>query len=144
MSKYTVGDVVRMRADLENWVDYGAVLYIDSMYRPEVKISKVIDVEGSYVYNVTELDGTAFAGGYHYSEEMFEGLASEPEPEPSFRVDESLNVVFIRVGPMTVCVPLEAPIGIATKSPKDEECIEIGEALSYQRMILQSVAKEDK
>ena len=163
MSKYRVGDIVKVRDSLENLKKYGGLTYIEEMYGEALEIAEV-GVLGQDWYRVYVGQDTPKICPWFYSEEMFEGLVcdcvaskSEPERVPactaaeaaesgriSFRLDENLEVIFIRVGHMTVCVPVEAPMDIARKNPKDEECAEIGEALAYQRMILQSVAKEDK
>ena len=152
MSKYKVGDIVKVRDGLETSEKYGGIIYIDQMYGEALEIAEVdlFGTESWYkVYCGPHSRGIC---SYIYSEEMFEGLtcdcfASKPEPKSEttyMRYDDALDVVYIRIGSMTLCVPQRAPMGIARKNPKDEECVEIGEALAYQRMILQSVAKEDK
>lgn len=150
MSKYKVGDIVKVRDDLVEPRRYGGLTYIDTMYGEALEIAEVGLFGKENWYRVCVGQDTSRNSSWLYSEEMFEGLACEPEPEAapaaeesSSRLDRILGVLFIRVGRMTVCVPTESPIGIAFKNPKDEECAEIGEALAYQRMMRVSLAKEE-
>ena len=142
MSKYKVGDIVKVRDGLETPKKYGGLTYIDEMYGEALEIAEIGVLGTGNWYRVYTGRDTPQVCPWLYSEEMFEGLtcdcfASKPEPKSEttyMRYDDELDVVYIRIGSMTLCVPQRAPMGIARKNTKDEECHEIGEALAYQRM----------
>ena len=135
MSKYKVGDIVKVRDGLETLKEYGGLTYIGEMYGEALEIAEIGVLGTGNWYRVYTGQDTPQVCPWLYSEEMFEGLAPEPKSETTYmRYDDELDVVYIRIGSMTLCVPQRAPMGIARKNPKDEECQEIGEALAYQRM----------
>ena len=87
MSKYKVGDKVKVREDLVVGEKYGKHIAIDDMVEfkgKEVTIKTVID--NNFGYGIEETN-------YTWTNEMFEGLVDEIKP--SFKIGDTVEIILI-------------------------------------------------
>lgn len=87
MSKYKVGDKVKVREDLEIWKTYGSDVFIDDMAElkgKEVTIKSLCN--HSDEYRIEEMNFT-------WTSDMFEGLAEEIKP--NFKVGDKVELISV-------------------------------------------------
>ena len=90
MSKYKIGDKVKVRGDLVDWNIYEGESFVDNMFRfkgKEVTIKEIV-VCNNDEYIIEELKK------YTWTNEMFEGLVDE-EVKSDFKVGNTIEVISI-------------------------------------------------
>ena len=89
MSKYNVGDKVKIREDLVVGKDYGGYYFVYSMSEfnkgKEVTITKILNSEeGKKVYKIE---------GWYWTDEMIEGLVEEVKP--NFKLEDEVELLSV-------------------------------------------------
>lgn len=128
MSKFKVGDKVRVRKDLEVGRKYnGGCSFVSLMVRYKGKIVTIADAHmccGENRYLINEIEG------FRFTDDILEPF-EEPQ-ELKLEYNRNLNVYFLTDGVKTYCF---GEYGVTSKHPNDEYCKEIGQALAYKRFM---------
>jgi hypothetical protein len=149
--KYKVGEKVRVKENLRSDVSYGMYdsyetdTFVGQMRQFAGKIV-TIDEMASGKYRMAECEG------WNFTDEMLEPVQEVvPEPTPTpipkaekTKIDFIATPVshFIVVGDVTICIPIDSPVGIAVKHPDDIPNAEIGMGLSQFRMFNDAEAND--
>lgn len=102
---------------------------------------EVVSVQDSTIL-VRVLEGIKEGSEHYVVPEQFDLVKEDNPAKPTIRNpkytmehDNKLGVTFLRVGDVTVAIPLpENEISVSVKHPDDSECPEIGKAMSYYRL----------
>lgn len=121
MSKFKVGDKVRVIKNLVSGKHYGNVCFRKCMrkYNGLETIIRFVDYAGDYQLKD--------CGGYWFNEEML-----EPVEQVKVEYNENLNCYFVLNGKYTLCFK---EFGMTSMHPNDQYDEEIGKALAYKRFM---------
>jgi hypothetical protein len=142
--KYKVGEKVRVKSNLKVGESYcmadgvGHDSFVGEMAYHSGCVVTISEMSMDK-YRVEE------CAGWNFTDEMLEPVQEVvPEPTPTpipkaekTKIDFIATAVshFIVIGDVTICIPLDCPVGVAVKHPDDMPNTEIGMGLSQLRMI---------
>jgi len=147
---FKVGDKVRVKSNLIVGKSYAGIGGIEDTF-----VAPMDDVSGKVVTITDKRSGLYFideSRGWAFTDEMFEPVQEvvpEPIPTPISKAEKTkIEFIatsithFIVIGDVTICIPLDCPVGVAVKHPNDEPDAEFGMALAQFRMFNDAEAND--